>query len=302
MSTETTTPQGDTTDRRDHTMTTTTDTTTHPSKGQPAGAHRAGQDPAHQEIAEVSGPGLSFGRLLQTELRKTVDTRSGRWLLIVIVALTAIAMGLAMWFGRENGADYQTLLITAVLPQAVLLPVLGILTAASEWSQRTALVTFTQEPRRMRVMAAKSVAALALGLVVVAITVVLAALAHVLSASLAGGDIDLGVPGHLYVGMVVLQLIYVLMGVAFGAAFLNVPLAIAAFFVLPVIMNLLTMTVTWIGERAAWIDQTVATGPFMSAADAPTGEQWAQLGVTSIWWVLLPLAFGLWRVARREVK
>lgn len=246
--------------------------------------------------------GLPFARLLRTELRKTVDTRAGRWLLIVIAGLTVLAMGLAMWLARDGGAPYPMLLTTAILPQAVLLPVLGILTAASEWSQRTALVTFTQEPRRMRVMAAKTLAALGLGLGVVALTFGLAALAHVASAGMAGGEIDLDVPWHLYVGVVALQVIYVLMGVAFGALLLNVPLAIAAFFVLPVLISVATMSIGWLSERAGWIDPNVAAAPFTTVGQAPTGEQWQQLGVTSIWWVLIPLALGLWRVARREVK
>ena len=306
-------------DDQDGTMDRTTPTTTPPGRrsgtdGGPGGTSGAdgGRDDASRggrtayrrdgDVLELTGGALPFARLLRTELRKTVDTRAGRWLLVVIVALTALAMGLVMWFGRESGAAYSTLLLTAVLPQAVLLPVLGILTAASEWSQRTALVTFTQEPRRLRVMTAKSLAALLLGLAVVAVTVGLAVLAHLASAGLAGGDVDLSLPGHVYGGIVVLQLAYVLMGVAFGALFLNVPLAIAAFFVLPVLMNVVSMTVGWVQERAAWIDQNVAALPLTTLDAAPTGEQWAQFGATSVWWVLLPLALGLWRVARREVK
>ena len=41
----------------------------------------------------------------------------------------------------------------------ILLPVLGILLVTSEWSQRTAMVTFTLEPSRSRVIAAKFVVA-----------------------------------------------------------------------------------------------------------------------------------------------
>ena len=52
---------------------------------------------------------------------------------------------------------------------AVLLPVLGILSITSEWSQRTALTTYALVPRRERVVAAKLIA------------VVLAALASVLA-------------------------------------------------------------------------------------------------------------------------
>lgn len=262
-------------------------------------AEAADRRERYDDVSRV--PGLSFGSLLHAELRKTVDTRAGRWLLIVIVAVTALAMGLVMWFSRESGAGFPALLATAVLPQAVLLPVLGILTAASEWSQRTALITFTQEPRRLRVMFAKTLAAVLLGLIVLAVTFVLAALAHVLSATLADTDIDLELTGSLVLNFTVLQVLYILMGVAFGALLLNVPLAIAAFFVLPVVMSILTSTIGWLRDRAAWVDQTVASGPFLGP-DSASAEQWQQLGVTSIIWIAVPLALGLWRVARREVK
>ena len=32
------------------------------------------------------------------------------------------------------------------------------------------------------------------------------------------------------------------------------------------------------------------------------GEQWAQIGVTSLFWLLIPLAIGMWAVRRSEVK
>jgi hypothetical protein len=33
-----------------------------------------------------------------------------------------------------------------------------------------------------------------------------------------------------------------------------------------------------------------------------TGQDWAQLALTGAVWLVLPLAFGLWRVMRAEVK
>ena len=50
---------------------------------------------------------------------------------------------------------------SATLPLAMLLPVIGIMAATAEWTQRTGLVTFTLEPRRGRVVLAKALAALA---------------------------------------------------------------------------------------------------------------------------------------------
>ena len=50
---------------------------------------------------------------------------------------------------------YTSYLGFAAIGLTILLPVVSILTLTSEWSQRTALTTFTQEPRRMRVINAK---------------------------------------------------------------------------------------------------------------------------------------------------
>jgi len=50
---------------------------------------------------------------------------------------------------------YTSYLAFAAVGLTILLPVVSILTLTSEWSQRTALTTFTQEPRRTRVINAK---------------------------------------------------------------------------------------------------------------------------------------------------
>lgn len=254
-----------------------------------------------QQIEQVGG--LSFGRLLGVELRKMLDTRAARWMLYVIVGLTALAMAAVMWFSRDAGASFLDLLAAASTPQGLLLPVLGIMTVASEWGQRTALITFSQEPRRMRVMAAKTVAAVLVGLVVLAITLGLGALGHVLSAELAGGTVDLGtVPGHMWLGILVMQVGYVVMGVAFGAVFLSTPLAIAAFFVLPQIVTIVLVAFTWTREHGIWFDFQQATGLLLDPAQAPAAQAWQQTGTAALIWVVLPLVVGLWRIARREVK
>ncbi|WP_462418521.1 ABC transporter permease [Kytococcus sp. Marseille-QA3725] len=250
----------------------------------------------------LTGPGLPFPCLFHVELRKTVDTRAGRWLLGVVVLVTALTMGLVMWFSRQDGASLGSLFNTITIPQSVLLPVLGILTMASEWSQRTALVTFTHEPRRWRVMIAKVLASVALGLLVLAVTVGLAVLAHVASTALAGSTMDLSLPAAVYGKFIVTQVLNVLIGTALGALLLNVPLAIAAFFVLPAVITVASTTVGWIRDHAAWIDLATATTPLASGSTWPTGEQWLQLASVTALWVALPLALGLWRVARKEVK
>jgi ABC-2 type transport system permease protein len=102
---------------------------------------------------ELTRPGL--GRLTRVELRKMIDTRAGFWLLLTVAALTVLAVFLLILVGDASDHDLRDMLSVAVAPSSVLLPVVGILLVSSEWSQRTALITFTLVPQRPRVLGAK---------------------------------------------------------------------------------------------------------------------------------------------------
>ena len=97
---------------------------------------------------------MPFGRLVSVELRKMADTRAGRWLLISIAALTALvlAIQLAVILSNDLQVDFRDFMIAMNTPMGVLLPVLGIMSVTSEWTQRTAMVTFTLEPSRSRLV------------------------------------------------------------------------------------------------------------------------------------------------------
>lgn len=279
------------------TTTTPTSTSGLGSPDRPA-AHGDGARP---RSVPREGSGLPFHRLVRLELRKAVDTRAGRGLLIAVVLVTAAVLGLTMWLLREDGASFDVLLLATTTPTSVLVPILGILTVGSEWSQRTALITFTQEPRRLRVMAAKTVAAGVLGLVVLVATLALTMLSHAASMVMVdGGQIDVTLTLAQTVNLTVAQLFGVAQGVAFGALFLSVPVAIVAFFLLPVVVNILTTTVALLGRHAQWFDMGVSTTPLMSGQWL-SGQQWAHLGTTGLLWLALPLAVGCWRIARKEV-
>ncbi|WP_058955542.1 hypothetical protein [Kocuria rhizophila] len=251
--------------------------------------------------AEPTGRGLSFLTLLRVELRKQVDTRAGRGLLIAIGVLTALALGLATWLTREQGADLPGLFVVTLTPQGLLLPVLGIITACNEWSQRTALITFTQEPRRLRVVLAKLLAALVLGTIALAAAWVLALIAHLISAGLSGSPVNIDLaPGQL-AGQWLSQMLALLQGVAFGLALLSVPLAIVAYFVLPILYSTAALMVPALQDLGAWVSITAASAPLMEGVDL-TATQWGQLGTSSLLWIGVPLLIGIWRVLTREVK
>lgn len=245
--------------------------------------------------------GLSFLTLLRVELRKQVDTRAGRGLLIAIGVLTALALGLFIWVSRNDGAPLSAALAVTTTPQGLLLPVLGIITACNEWSQRTALITFTQEPRRLRVVLAKLLSAAVLGTIAVALAWVLALVTFLILAALTGQSLNPDPDWGQLAGVWLTQLIAVLQGVAFGLALLSVPLAVVAFFVLPVLFTTTALLVPALGDLGAWVDVNAALTPLAEGMDL-TGTQWAQVGTSGLLWIGIPLLIGIWRVLTREVK
>lgn len=242
----------------------------------------------------------SLARLTTVELRKATDTRAGFWLL-AIIALAALGMVLVQMFtGSAEDRRFSEFFGGAQLPVGLLLPVVGILAVTGEWSQRTTLSTFALEPRRERVIAAKVSAAVLMAVGVVVASLAWAALANVVAPLVtdADGGWSFGAEG---LGRVVLfQVINVLVGTAFGLALLSTPLAIVLYFVLPTLWSILGGTISALKTPAEWLDLSSTTTPLIDGD--LTGEAWAQLGTSLALWLVVPLAFGLWRVLRSEIK
>lgn len=241
----------------------------------------------------------SAARLTLVELRKLADTRAGFWLLAVIVLATVGTSTILLGWGEEADRNFAGLFGFAMLPPGVLLPVLGVLSVTSEWSQRTALTTFTLVPARGRVMAAKLAAGVLIGVAATAAAAVLSAAANLLAEPL-GGDGSWSLDSSLVWQCLALQVLFVLMGVGFGALLLNTPLAIVTFFALPMVWSILVGTIKALGTAAKWLDINVTTMA-MTEPDM-TGGEWARVGVSAAVWVVLPLVLGTARVLRREIS
>lgn len=242
---------------------------------------------------------IPFSRLTAVELRKQVDTRAGRWLLASIVAVNAVFALLVLLTSDPEFLTWRVLTETTTAGQLLLLPLIGILAATSEWTQRTALSTFTLEPRRTRVNLAKLAGAVVLGAVTLVLTLAAAAALNGLGALLRGGDgswqMDWALLGGLSLALVVL----VTQGVAFGLLFLSTPIAIVSYLLVPTAWTLVVMLVSGLHGVAPWLDLNVGLGPLMVGEMTP--ESWAHLASSAAVWVALPLALGLVRTARREV-
>jgi ABC-2 type transport system permease protein len=240
--------------------------------------------------AVVTRPPLT--RLTAVELRKMADTRAGMWLLIVTGLIAVGVVIVALTLGETADQTLSEMYFFALGATSILLPVLGILAVTSEWSQRTALTTFTLVPERWRVIAAKAVAGIALGLLVMAACLLSAAVGNVL----ASGSWTLEL-AELRNG-VLIQVITMLSGFAIGLLFLSSPLAIVLYYLLPTVWGVLGEV--WDALPADWLDTSRTMEPLFENEMA--GGDWARLATSLGLWLLLPLVLGLLRLRRAEVK
>jgi ABC-type transport system involved in multi-copper enzyme maturation permease subunit len=255
-------------------------------------------------------PAVPFGRLTGVEFRKAYDTRAGFWLLLTIGTLVAAAelIYVIVAITQDDATDISWASFAAVAGfiTSFLLPVLGIMLVTTEWTQRSAMVTFTLESRRTRVVLAKLVVGLLLTAATIGFALVVGAVFNAVFA-LSGGTTDWldrdfrdGV-----IGFAITQTIAMVMGFAFAALLLNTAAAIVVYYayslVLPGLIALGSNFIGWFADLAPWIDFNQAQQPLMEIFDM-TGEEWGHLLVSGALWLGVPLFFGLRRILRAEVK
>lgn len=258
-------------------------------------------------VIDISGTKRTpFERLVSVEVRKTYDTAAGRWLLITIGILTTVVMGIALAVSTVQNIDmnYGTFIATTAYTTSILLPILGILVVTSEWGQRTAMVSFTLEPSRGRVIGAKLAAGLILALGAALYAVVTGAVANLIYAGIEGVPASWEFGAPMFFGFLGVQTLGMITGFGLATLLLSTPAAIVVYFVysfvLPALFAIGAQFLSWFADVAKWIDFGGAQAPL--AAGTMHGADWAHLAVAGVIWLVLPLVIGLWRVLRAEVK
>lgn len=240
-------------------------------------------------------PGMA--RLTAVELRKMFDTRSGFWLPICVAVVAIATAVISVFAGAESNRTFAHEFGNALMPTAVLLPLIGVLLVTGEFSQRTALTTFTLVPSRARVMVAKLSASVACAVVAVAFCLLVGAFATALHPAPGAGV------WALPVALIPQALLYLaatmITGVAFGAALLASAPAIVVYLLLPTVWSVLASSISALQGVANWLDTSMTLDPL--ARHALSATDWAQAGTTLALWLALPLAIGWWRVMRRDV-
>lgn len=247
---------------------------------------------------------IPLGRVVSVELRKMFDTRSGFWLMASIAITALLATGATIIWAPDDELTYSSFATAIGFPMAIILPMVAILSITSEWSQRSGLTTFTLVPHRGRIVLAKGVATVGIAVTSMVLAMVIGVFGNLLGSTIAGVSTtwDASVSDLLYI--VLGNVLGMLIGFMLGVLIRNSPGAIVGYFVfslvLPTLSAILAENTKWFSDLQPWVDFNYAQGALFNGD--LTGEQWANLGVASTIWLIVPLIAGIWLVLRSEVK
>jgi ABC-2 type transport system permease protein len=242
--------------------------------------------------------------LLRTELLKLTTTRWPWILVAVALAATAVqALQPVYKSGRDGdptlGTAFAELAVLDALSRGALVALLlGVLMVTSEFRHNTVTVSLLQSPRRGRVVTAKALVAVSVGLGLAALAIVLAVglVSGAIQPQLINGDIVLRV-----IGLVLTYPLYALLGTATGCLLAaNQPLAV----VIPVVWlaGLEGLALSSVSPGARVWSFLGTTAALQNAGDVPLVlPVWAGAGAL-LGYALLLLGAGALRVARADIS
>jgi hypothetical protein len=247
---------------------------------------------------------IPSGRILRVELAKMFDTRSGFWLMTsVVIAAVLATVATVLWAPRDD-LSYGSFAGAIGVPMTIILPMIAILGVTSEWSQRTGLTSFTLVPHRGRVIAAKLVGTVLVGVVSILVAFAVGAVGNVVGSAIAGVDTSWDISFGDALLILLADGLGMLMGFMLGVLIRNSAGAIVGYFVyalvLQAIFEPLAAAQDWFHDIRGWVDFNFDVNQLYDGGLSAT--DWAHLGVAGTFWLLVPLLVGLRLVLRTEVK
>ena len=239
---------------------------------------------------------------LLSELRKMRSTRTNLGLLAGMIALTLLSVlvnGLVLSAAELSGHDNQHTLVSAGTSGALFASLIGVMAITSEFRHGTIRSTFLVTPDRNRVIAAKVVASLLMG---IAFGLVAIALSFGIGyAILAGRGIDFALDTNhvvlLVLGTLVMTALWAALGVGLGAVVTNQVFAVIGMIVWAFFIdNLVRALVPDVGRFTPVGASDAVTAGFADYLLAP-----ALGGLLLIAYAVAFVAAGALLVARRDV-
>ena len=278
--------------------------TIHVSSALANGAVASATAPPTRRIATQTPRRVPLTRLVRVELRKSFDTRSGRWLLASLGPAALFTTGAIIAWAPTSELAYSQFTLAIGVPMTIILPIIAVLSVTSEWSQRSGLATFTLVPHRGRVVLAKALAAVLVTAPATALAFAVGALGNLIGAAKAGVSIvwdqSLTDVGYFAAG----QTLLLLVGFVLGALIRNSSGAIVAYmlygFVVPGLLAFLAYNQDWFADARPWVDAKYSQDALLRGELA--GDGWSHLAVTSLVWLIVPMVVAVMNVLRSEVK
>lgn len=194
--------------------------------------------------------------LIRAELQKLFTTRLWWAMLLSMLAYTGVNLGFIVGFAgveptpgapgipERDTIQFQQIAWTVGASSAIFVMILGIVMMTAEYRYQTITGTFLTTPRRGRVIAAKLLAGVLVGLLYGVATLLLTAAVVIPSVAASGGEValvDNGIP-RIALGVVAAITLYTLFGIGLGALIRNQIAAILAgigwVFIVETIFNL----------------------------------------------------------------
>ncbi len=238
----------------------------------------------------------TLARAILVEARKLVDTRSGVALLIAAAALAAVFAG-----GRAllpiPTTTYGELVSMAAGPGGLILMILAILLATSEFSAGTASATFVLEPRRGRILLAKTVVVVGMAVVVTALAFVVAAGAMVIAPALGAPALPWSVDVPRVLAVTGAGAFTALAGLAWGFLTRSAPASIVLLLVWPTVVLLVGAVSDAARTVLGYLD---LNAPYAFVTDPDHAG--VRLVTSAAVWVVAPAALGVWRLLRGDLS
>ena len=252
------------------------------------------RSPEHS-VATCTPSPLALPRTVAVEARKVTNTVSGKVVLSLGAALMVV-FGFGRAFFPAADTTFGRIATIACIPGSWVIMAASVLLISGEFTRREAAITFTLDPRRGRVLAAKTVVAAGLALATACWALIVAGVAYLLAPALAGvtlpPDLEPGRIAVVFGGLVFTTLA----GQALGLLARNA--------VAPIVVMLAWPTVSMLVARSSEVAQKIIPWIDLEPVAAllnPSVQAWAQLGTSALVWIVLPGAIGAWRLFRDDL-
>ncbi|GAB3206644.1 ABC transporter permease [Marinactinospora thermotolerans] len=213
--------------------------------------------------------------LVKAELRKFFSTRLWWIMLLVVLAWTGLGLSLSIALAGMEGqpardtVEFQQMAWIYGGGTSSFTMILGIVMMTSEYRHRTFNSTFLVTPVRGRVIVAKLVTGLLVGLLFGAAVMTLTAAAVIPATLTAGGEFSPfanEIP-RMTAGVVAAITLYVLLGIGLGALIRNQVGAIMTGIVWTFLLETIVVSVPGLQEFGKWTPGGVTTALYDTGAD-----------------------------------